>query len=208
MKNIKRFFYMFIFLYVFFIPINKTFANSILDNSIDYYNEQEEHLNRIQKDEITNYGQLLTIKGINLIVNTRIQNNKSGNEECKDIFYNYMKKNGNTNKVIVAIYYTDNKEFQFYDDYGILTKKTLEDTSSYIKKFHSNDKIGEGIVFIYKTLSKEINNKEDLKIVQLDDLEINNPYKHSIFSIRNFVLLVIIFVLILGFRRNKNMSIT
>lgn len=194
--------FMFVFLFTSLLP-NKAYA----ETSISYVNEEVELLTMSQKDEIKGYGEQLSAKGLNLIFETRIQNNKNGNEECKDIFYSYIKKSQSNNKVIVAIYYTDKKEFEFYDDYGVLTKNTLDEVFNYIKKFDSNDKLDEGIIFSYKVLSKELNKKLDLNIESIKNLNVENPYRHSIFSIKNFTGILIVLVLLIGFRRNKNMNI-
>ena len=196
-----------IFLFTSLFPLNNVFAAKGTVSSNYFFSEEEEKLERSQKDEILKFGELLNFQGVDLIINTKIQNNKTGNEECKDIFYNYMKKGSSQNKVIVLIYYTDNKELQIYDDYGIFSDKDIQDLQNVLKKFQSNDKLGEGLVFSYKTLAKKINKELNLKIVDLNDMTIENPYKRSIFTIRNALVLIILVLCLFGFRRNKEMPL-
>lgn len=193
----------FAFVLIFLFSINKAYAQ----NEITYINEETETLTMSQKDEISNYGEMLSSNGIDLILQTKTQNNRAGNEECKNLFYSYIKKNQSDNKVIVIIYYTEKKELQFYDDYGILSKQSLDNVFSYLKKFDSNKQLNNGLMFAYRTLSKELNDKYNLNINILNQLSIENPYKHSVFTIRNFIGLLIVCVLLIGFRRNKEAKI-
>lgn len=193
----------FAFLLIFLFSANKTYAQE----TIPYISEETETLTMSEIDEISSYGEQLSLKGIDLILQTKSQNNRTGNEECKNIFYSHVKKNNSENKIIVIIYYTEENEFEFYDDYGIMSKKTLENVFNYLKKFNVNGQINNGITFAYRTIAKELNSEFDLNIDILNQLSIENPYKRSIFSIKNFIGILIVGVLLVGFRRNKDINI-
>lgn len=171
------------------------------------YNDKD-LLTRTEVDEVSMIGEILSLKGYDLIFNVSDDNVGTDNSESKDIFYKYLKKIDNSSidrKVIVLSYYTNSNELQVYDDYGLFNDSFIEEMQIKLNKYNKNDLIGEGVIYVYKSLSKYINEKQKLGISSISDMEVEYLYDGGYyFNFRNIFLITTIGILIFGFRRNKN----
>lgn len=174
-----------------------------------YVFNNKDLLTRTEVDEISNIGEILSLKGYELIFN--INQNSSNDHESKDIFYNYLKNIDNTKnekKIIVFSYYTNTNSLQMYDDYGIIPNSILEDLETKFKKYSDAGNIGKGSIYAYSTLAKYINKSQKLGIISINDLKIDDTYStNAILSLKNVFILIAIVILLIGFRRNKNIEI-
>lgn len=211
MKNINKIIVFFIS--ILFISNTFAFGKSIDVSPYYYIYNNASILSRTEIDEISSIGEMLSLKGVDLIFNVSAENKKDGNQECKDIYYTYLKnidysKEKYEKRILVVSYYIDTNEFQFYDDYSIINTKLITDLNTKLLKYSSSNNINDGIIFSYKSIAKDLNKSLNLGIKTIQEISLNDLYKsNSFFTFKNLLLVLIIIVLLLGFRRNKELSV-
>lgn len=191
------------------LNFNIVFAKIQTISSYYYVYNNNNLLTRTTVDNISSFGETLSVGGYDLIFNIATENTYNENKECKDLYYLYLKNldTNNPKKIITMSYYADTRELLFYDDYGILNKNIIEECTELINNYANNGDLETGALECYKKISKYINDSQKLNIQSLDSLKIANPFSKTTYPIKNVFLIGGIIILLLGFRRNQDFVI-